>query len=307
MPADDRAGGETGIRSRLKICLRKDCGFDSRPAHRIALRVLGDRHKGMKPMSNDLARQIRRQLWTLRIASTLLLVSIPALRKVYDRQTHHIPEGVGWERVDLNGRRAEWLSPPDAPSDAVLLRLHGGGGVLGISNSTRWMTAHLSLACRLPSLLLDYRLAPEHPFPAGVEDCVTAYRWLLAEGVAPDRIVMVGDSAGAYIMLSMLLVARDAGLPLPAAAVGISPPVDPTLSGPSMRTNAWRDALLSPAFARRTMRLYVGNHPLDDPYLSPLVGTCMACRRCCSMQEATRYFLTMPGASPIARGQRVLT
>lgn len=108
-------------------------------------------------------------------------------------------------------------------------------------------------------------------------------------------------------MLSMLLVARDAGLPLPAAAVGISPPVDPTLSGPSMRTNAWRDALLSPAFARRTMRLYVGNHPLDDPYLSPLVGTCMACRRCCSMQEATRYFLTMPGASPIARGQRVLT
>ena len=226
-------------------------------------------------MSKIQSQLIRRKLWIQKIAGTLLLlVSIPILRKAFGTgvQQIKIPKGVDWEPVDVEGVHCEWLSPPDTPTDAVLLHLHGGGGVLGLSNSARWMTGYLSLACHLRILLLDYRLAPEYPFPAGVNDCIAAYRWLLSKGFTPQRIVMAGDSAGGHLMLSTLLMIRDAELPLPAATVGISPVTDPTCSGKSMRSNALRDTILSPIFARRMMHHYVGGHPLNDTYLSPLIA-----------------------------------
>ena len=226
-------------------------------------------------MSKSQSQSMRKKLWIRKIAGTLLLfVSIPALRKANGTEAKHIQilKGVGWEPVDIDGIHGEWLTPPDAPPDAVLLHIHGGGGVLGLSNSARSMTRYLSLACNLRTLLPDYRLAPEHPFPAGVNDCLATYRWLLSKGFAPQRIVMAGDSEGGHLMLSTLLMIRDAGQPLPAAAVGISPNTDPTCSGESMRTNPLRDAILSPIFARRMMHHYVGSHPLNDPYLSPLIA-----------------------------------
>ncbi len=226
-------------------------------------------------MSKSQSQRIRRKLWIRKIAGTLLLlVSIPTLRKAFGTgvQTIQIPKGVDWEHADVDETCCEWLSPPVAPTDAVLLYLHGGGGVLGLSNSARMMTGYLSLACNLRTLLLDYRLAPEHPFPAGVNDCVATYRWLLSKDFTPQRIVMAGDSAGGHLMLGTLLMIRDAGQPLPAAAVCISPNTDPACSGKSMRSNALRDAILSPTFARTMMHHYVGGHPLNDPYLSPLVA-----------------------------------
>ena len=226
-------------------------------------------------MSISQSQLLRRKLWIRKIAATfLLLVSIPTLRKANGTEVQQIqkPKGLDWERIDIESIHGEWLSPPGASADAVILHIHGGGGVLGLSNSARSMTSYLSLACNLRILLPDYRLAPEHPFPSGLNDCVATYRWLLLKGFAPQRIVITGDSAGGHLMLSTLLMIRDARLPLPVAAVGISPNTDPTCSGKSMRTNALRDAILSPTFAQKMMLHYVGSHPLNDPYLSPLIA-----------------------------------
>jgi acetyl esterase/lipase len=134
------------------------------------------------------------------------------------------------------------------------------------------MIGHIALACKLRTLIPDYRLAPEFPFPAGLNDCVAAYRWLLSEGFKPQRIVIAGDSMGGYLTICTLLVLRGDGKPLPAAAVCISPNTDMTLSGKSMRTNALRDALLSPKFARTLAHHYIGDHDLSDPYISPLLA-----------------------------------
>ena len=217
---------------------------------------------------------IRGRQWVSRIAGSILLRSIPKLRIACGAGSHQIqiPKGLDWQSVDADGVHCEWLTPPNAPKDAVLLHLHGGGGVLGLYNFERWMTGYIALACNLRVLLPDYRLAPEHPFPAGLNDCVTVYRWLLSKGFMPHRIVMAGDSEGGHLTLSTLLVIRDADQPLPAAAICISPNTDPTCSGKSMQTNALRDAIISPKFTRTMMRLYAGSHDLSDPYISPLIA-----------------------------------
>ncbi len=225
-------------------------------------------------MLNIRSHLIRGRQWVHRIAGVFLLRSIPKLRIACGAGSDRIqiPKGLDWRSVDADGVHCEWLTPPNAPTDAVLLHLHGGGGVLGLYNFARWMTGYISLACNLRILLPDYRLAPEHPFPAGLNDCVTVYRWLLSKGFMPQRIVIAGDSAGGHLTLSTLLVIRDADQPLPAAAICISPNTDPTCSGKSMQTNALRDAIISPKFTRTMMRLYAGSHDLSDPYLSPLIA-----------------------------------
>jgi monoterpene epsilon-lactone hydrolase len=217
---------------------------------------------------------IRGRQWIFRIAGFLLLPSIPALRRACGAGSRptRFPKGIGWQCVDADEVHCEWLAPTGAPTDAVLLYLHGGGGVLGLYNSSRWMTSYISQACNLRALLPDYRLAPEDPFPAGLNDCVAVYRWLLSNGFMPGRIIIAGDSEGGHLTLSTLLVLRDGHEPLPAAAICISPNTDPTCTGRTMRTNALRDAILSPTFARTMMRLYAGNHDLGDPHISPLIA-----------------------------------
>ena len=212
--------------------------------------------------------------WFYRIAALPLLGSIPKLRIGAGAGTKEIkiPKGLHWSEADAGGIRGEWITPPNVPDDAVILYLHGGGGVLGLYTSLRWMAGHISLICKLRVFLPDYRLAPEYPFPAGLNDCVAAYQWLLSEGLNPQRIVIAGDSAGGYLTISALLVLKDTGLPYPAAAVCISPSADPTCSGESIQTNALRDALLSPKFLRMMTSLYVGGHDLCDPTLSPLIA-----------------------------------
>ena len=209
--------------------------------------------------------------WLYRIVGEFLLGSIPTLRKAADAGSPiRIKEGLHWDVINANGVRCEWIGQPNAPSDAVLLYLHGGGGVLGLSNTHRKMVGYLSWACNLRSLIPDYRLAPENPFPAGLNDCLATFGWLLSQGFNPNRIVIAGDSVGGHLTLSCLLAIHDAGLPLPAAAVCISPNTDPACNGKSMKTNARRDASLSPKFAQTMMRHYINNHDLDDPHLSPL-------------------------------------
>jgi monoterpene epsilon-lactone hydrolase len=225
-------------------------------------------------MSSIRGTFIRGRQWIFRIAGFLLLPSIPALRRASGEGSFPtpVPKGIGWQCVDAGGVHCEWLVPTGAPTDAMLLYLHGGGGVLGLYNFERRIAGYISQACNLPALLPDYRLAPEDPFPAGLNDCVAVYRWLLSNGFMPDRIVIVGDSEGGHLTLSTLLALRDAHEPLPAAAICISPNTDPTCSGRTMRTNAGRDAILSPTFARTMMRLYAGSHDLSDPHISPLIA-----------------------------------
>jgi acetyl esterase/lipase len=224
-------------------------------------------------MPNMKSNLIRANQWIFRIASSLLVDSIPTLRKMAGADpTVNSIEGVDWSTETINEVRCEWMVPANAPADTIILYLHGGGGVLGIYNSSRNIGGHIARACNTRALIPDYRLAPENPFPAGLEDCITAYRWLLSEGISPNKIVILGDSMGGYLTISLLQAVRDLGLPAPAAAICISPVLDPTCSGKSMRSNSHRDALLSPKFMHTVMRQYVYNYDLNDPYISPMTA-----------------------------------
>ena len=225
-------------------------------------------------MSDLKSTFIRGRQWLLRIGAASLCGSIPTLRLgsgAAEKQIR-VPQGLLWEAAQADGVRCEWISPPKAPTDAVLLYLHGGGGVLGLYNSLRKMIGHIALACNLRTLVPDYRLAPEYPCPAGLNDCVAAYRWLLAEGILPKRIVIAGDSMGGLLVISSLLVLRTSDQPLPAAAVCLSPNTDLTLSSKSIQTNALHDAILSPKYLRTLVSLYVSKHDLHDPCISPLAA-----------------------------------
>jgi len=189
-----------------------------------------------------------------------------------------IPDDVRCEPVDAGGVRAEWIgiagsTPPSTngvASGATLLYLHGGGYVLGSINTHRRLVADIARASGARALAIDYRLAPEHPFPAAIEDATAAYRWLLAQGVAPERIVVAGDSAGGGLTASTLLALRDAGDPLPAAAVLISPWLDLTCTCDSMTTKAAADPIIEHDPLKRWGDAYLGGADARTPLASPL-------------------------------------
>jgi monoterpene epsilon-lactone hydrolase len=180
------------------------------------------------------------------------------------------PRDVGIEPVVVEGVPCEWLVPPDASPRTVVLYLHGGGWTLGWTNVHRRMVAHLCRAAAVRALAVDYRLAPEHPFPAALEDCLTAYRWLLGSGTSPRDVVVAGDSAGGNLTLATLMSVRDAGGPLPAAAVCIGPMTDLEGTGKSFRTK--KDATLTAEFALLMARHYAGGQDVRLPLLSPFHG-----------------------------------
>jgi acetyl esterase/lipase len=181
-----------------------------------------------------------------------------------------LPEGTTIEVVDAGGVPAEWVSVAGAPGDAVLLYLHGGGYCIGSINTHRGMAARLAEACRARALNLDYRLAPEHPHPAAVDDAVAAYRWLLDRGVAPAQIVLGGDSAGGGLVMATLLALRDAGHPLPVAGFCLSPWVDLECSGETMTTKADVDPMVGKDGLTEMAAAYAGDHELRHPLVSPL-------------------------------------
>lgn len=180
-----------------------------------------------------------------------------------------LPPGVTVERDELAGLPTEWLRAPGWSADHVLLHLHGGGYVMGSCASHRSLTAQIAAACGTAAVLPEYRLAPEHPFPAALTDAVAVYRALI-ERVPAERVVLLGDSAGGGLSLATLVALRDAGVPLPAAAVVISPLTDMTFSGESVRSRADADPWLKPPLLAPTTALYVGEHDRGDPRLSPL-------------------------------------
>jgi len=181
-----------------------------------------------------------------------------------------LPGGVEVKREMADGVPAEWVKMPGASEDAVILYLHGGGYAIGSPTSHRHLAAAISGAAGAPVLSLAYRLAPEHPFPAAVEDAAMGYRWLLEKGYLPTRLGIAGDSAGGGLTVAALLALRDAGVPPPAAGICISPWVDLTCSAESYRTKAGVDPLVNQDGIAQFVRWYLGDKDPKTPLASPL-------------------------------------
>ena len=180
------------------------------------------------------------------------------------------PPEVKVESVAAPARPAEWLRPPAAVAGRVVLYLHGGGYVIGSPRSHRHLAAAIALAGAASTLLLDYRLAPEHPFPAAVDDAVAAYRWLLDQGVDPRRVVIGGDSAGGGLTVAILLALRAASIPRPAGGVCLSPWVDLSCSGASYESKAAVDPIVKRGMIDDMARAYLGANDPRTPLASPL-------------------------------------
>lgn len=167
------------------------------------------------------------------------------------------------------GVSGEWLLPAACNSKRIVLYSHGGGYLFGSPLSYRAFTTRLAVACNARVFVLDYRLAPEHPFPAAADDVIAAYRYLLTEHEAAD-IVLAGDSAGAGLSLSLLVQVREAGLPMPAAAVLLSPYADLAATGESLDQNTKTCAMFSGESIRRAAATYLDGAPATDARASPL-------------------------------------
>jgi acetyl esterase/lipase len=180
------------------------------------------------------------------------------------------PRGVERISVKEQGIDGEWLIPHGAEEDSAVLYIHGGAWFLGSTNTHRRLAGALAKVSGVRVLSINYRLAPEHPFPAALEDCQAAYEWLLAQGIAPGKIIVAGDSAGGNLALALLVSLRDQGKALPAGAVGISPVTDLTGSGASYQTRRKLDPYFNQMGNNSLSRDYLGTADAHHPYLSPL-------------------------------------
>jgi acetyl esterase/lipase len=174
------------------------------------------------------------------------------------------------EPVSAGGVKAEWVTAPGADTGRAVLYLHGGGYVIGSINTHRSLAARISKAAQARVLLIDYRLAPEHPHPAAVEDAVAAYRWMLAQGLKPNRVAVSGDSAGGGLTVATLVAIRDAKLAMPAAGVPISPWVDLEGIGESMTTKAKVDPMVQKDGLVGMAKAYLGGKDPRTPLAAPL-------------------------------------
>jgi monoterpene epsilon-lactone hydrolase len=189
-----------------------------------------------------------------------------------EQKRHPLPTNVRVEPISAGGVSAEWQTIPDATEDRVLLYVHGAGFIMGSANSFRGLTFKLGELTKMRVLSLNYRLAPEHSYPAQLEDCSAAYRWLLSTGIKPGDVVIAGDSAGGNLALEMLLKSRSDGVPLPAGAVCLSPLVDCGMraSDDPFWENAATDPVLAETGIFYWMAAYLGEADPGDPLVSPI-------------------------------------
>lgn len=185
----------------------------------------------------------------------------------------HSAADVATSRVDIGACTGAWIDVPGADPERVILYIHGGAFIMETPRIHARLLAQLCRGAKARGLMVAYRLAPEHKFPAAVEDCLAAYRYLLDSGIASGRIVVAGDSAGGNLALVTLQSVRDAGLPLPCGAVALSPVTDATFSGDSMQRNDGLDPLFTRAIVGKLAPLYVPENRANEPYLSPLFGS----------------------------------
>ena len=187
------------------------------------------------------------------------------------------PRGVDYIEVDAGGIPAMWAVPKGAATDRVIFSIHGGGFVSGSIYSHRKLFGHLAKAVGARALIIDYRLAPQHIHPAPVEDATTAYRWLLDQGIKPSHIAFAGDSSGGGLAITTQLLAREEGLPLPAATMAISPWVDMEVTGETYESNRETDAFFYKEVVQALVRTFLADSgsprdPLANPLYADLTG-----------------------------------
>ena len=206
-------------------------------------------------------------------------ISLEKKRDFYDKAVtfFELPAGIEVTPTNLGGVPGEWhrpviSDPPIFDPGHVVLYLHGGGYVMGSPRSHRHMVAAIALASRAQAVAIDYRLAPEAPFPAAVEDALDAYRGLLDRGFNPAGIAIAGDSAGGNLAVALLLAIKKAELPRPAAGVCISPWVDLSNVAQSYQTKADVDPMVKLADIKHYAALYLGGEPPENPLASPVMG-----------------------------------
>lgn len=183
---------------------------------------------------------------------------------------YEMPADVVVEGVDANGVMAEWTTTPAADPTQVIMFLHGGGYVSGSIKSHRHMIAQAGREAGTRTLALDYRLAPEHPFPAALDDALTGYRFLLSQGFLPENIVIAGESAGGGLAIATLVSLREAGTALPACAWCSSPWADLEMSGGTMQTKAAVDPLIQRPYLQELAAAYLQGRDARMPMVSPI-------------------------------------
>ncbi len=185
-------------------------------------------------------------------------------------RTFKILPDVELESVEIEGLDAEWVKIHGQSPEIFILYLHGGGYSLGSIQTHRELVSRIARACEAKALVLDYRLAPENPFPAAIEDALAAYRYMLQQNISPQKIVVMGDSAGGGLTMSTLLSIRDKGEKMPCAGVCISPWVDLAGTGDSLKTRAHLDSMISPKILPEMARQYLGNEDPKNPLVSSI-------------------------------------
>jgi len=212
--------------------------------------------------------------WFMRPAAAADL-RLEQVRRQVARYAHLIPSpprGTEVIAVDAGGVKAERITTPRSRPDRTILHLHGGAYLFGFPALFRDFTWRIADAARARVLCIDYRLAPEHPFPAALEDALAAYRWLLAEGAEPRHVAFIGDSSGGGLALSSLMRLRDQGSPLPAAAALLSPWTDLALTGRSLSENGPSDPMIPVELMPAAVELYLAGADPRSPLASPLYG-----------------------------------
>ena len=262
------------------------CELFRRSTQRVELTVSGEALLAQaKPLLADLADAIATtrsvggelagrmvQLWKPWMEASIGVTDLEQNRAAVEELHSRFapPEGVTVGPVVAGGVQALRLAPPSA-SDGMILFVHGGGHISGSAFGYRHLAGAVAAAAGTPALLVDYRLAPEHPYPSSLHDLLRAYRWLLDTGVPPGKITVVGDSSGGGLAMSLLLSLREQDIPLPAGAGLLCPWVD--LGGRTHRPP--QDSSnplvpLIPEMARHFAQLYLDGHPEDDPIVDPL-------------------------------------
>jgi monoterpene epsilon-lactone hydrolase len=226
--------------------------------------------KGFRMTYSSAERRIRASFPILRLFQSYIPHPLAAWMLNYSIAHVRLEGNLTREPVLAGGVACEWIIPQGSSMESVLLYLHGGGFVYGLTPQHLHMVAYLARKMGIRSLMVDYRLAPEYPFPAALDDCVTAYRWLLRQGISANNLVVAGDSAGGNLTITSMMKLRDIGDPLPAALACLSPVGDLTVKG--NLPAAFKDPVIPLKAARYYNESYVGQVNPHDPLISPVYG-----------------------------------
>jgi epsilon-lactone hydrolase len=218
---------------------------------------------------SPIERKIRKSLPMIRFFQNVMPLSLSQrlLKRGLDQV--QLGDDLTREPVSADGTPCEWIIPRGSSPEQVLIYLHGGGFVYGQTPQHLQIGAYLAKKMGVRALMVDYRTAPDHPFPAALDDCTTVYRWLLQQGILSQNIVVAGDSAGGNLAITMMMKLRDNHRPLPAAVACLSPATDLT---PKDNPEGFKDPLLPPKAVKYYSQSYLGNNDAHNPLISPVFG-----------------------------------